>query len=73
MARVLRDPDPWRPQIAGVTPGGQDPVRVRSRSVAEHERITQAITDGDPDAGARTMREHILSVQAQQSGLSDPV
>jgi DNA-binding GntR family transcriptional regulator len=40
-------------------------------SVAEHERIIQAITDGDPDAAARSMREHILSVQAQQLALSD--
>jgi DNA-binding GntR family transcriptional regulator len=39
--------------------------------VAEHERIIQAITDGDPEAAARSMREHILSVQAQQLALSD--
>jgi GntR family transcriptional regulator, rspAB operon transcriptional repressor len=40
-------------------------------SVGEHERIIQAITDGDPEAAARSMREHILSVQAQQLALSD--
>jgi len=41
-------------------------------SVAEHERIIQAITDGDPKAAAHSMREHILSVQAQQLALSEP-
>jgi DNA-binding GntR family transcriptional regulator len=48
----------------------QPPSRLAA-SVVEHERIIQAITDGDPEAGARTMREHILSVQAQQLALSD--
>lgn len=49
----------------------QSPGRLAA-SVVEHERIIQAITDGDPEAGARTMREHIVSVQAQQLALSDP-
>lgn len=49
----------------------QTPGRLAD-SVTEHERIIQAITDGDPEAGARTMRAHILSVQAQQLALSDP-
>jgi DNA-binding GntR family transcriptional regulator len=48
----------------------QPPGRLAA-SVVEHERIIQAITAGDPEAGARTMREHILSVQAQQLALSD--
>jgi DNA-binding GntR family transcriptional regulator len=49
----------------------QTPGRL-SASAVEHERIIQAITAGDPEASARTMREHILSVQAQQLALSDP-
>jgi DNA-binding GntR family transcriptional regulator len=49
----------------------QTPGRLTASAV-EHERIIEAITDGDPEAGARTMREHILSVQAQQLALSDP-
>jgi DNA-binding GntR family transcriptional regulator len=48
----------------------QPPGRLAA-SVIEHERIIQAITAGDPEAGARTMREHILSVQVQQLALSD--
>jgi DNA-binding GntR family transcriptional regulator len=50
----------------------QTPGRLAD-SVVEHGRIIQAIGDGDPEAGARTMREHILSVQAQQLALSDSV
>jgi len=66
------DRQPARPRQAHRPSQRADPGRLAD-SVAEHERIIQAITDGDPEAGARTMRAHILSVQAQQLALSEPV
>lgn len=34
-------------------------------ALAEHERITAAIADGDPDRAAAVMEEHILAVRAR--------
>jgi DNA-binding GntR family transcriptional regulator len=48
----------------------QIPGRLEA-SLNEHDRIIRAIVDGDPDAAAGTMREHILSVRAEQLALAD--
>jgi DNA-binding GntR family transcriptional regulator len=48
----------------------QTPGRLDA-SVHEHDRIIRAIVERDADAAARTMREHILSVRAEQLALAE--
>lgn len=55
---ILRKHDGWLQAMSRKTPLNLAQIR---RSVAEHWRIIEAVENGDPDAAARAIEEHLRS------------
>jgi GntR family transcriptional regulator, galactonate operon transcriptional repressor len=60
---LARMTEPIHRGLATAVERSARPARRFDRGLPEHERILMAIVDGDPDAAAAAMREHLETVE----------